>query len=149
MHLFTETVVAVSLADVHPRVTWDEPSRPLTVRVLGSAVDNKVLTLQSHRSGAVGRRWSWICPVCHRRARFLYARDSVSFACRACSRLRYISENWTSASRLMNHFASERERLEQQHRRGPKLQRYWATVAREQRAVRTFLEQLDRARRRA
>ena len=148
-HLFTDVVAAVSVADVQPRLTSTDPSHPLAVRVLGSGMHAAELTVQPHPSSVGGRVWWWTCPACERRARCLYARDMALFACRRCSGLRYISETWSSASRLMAHYGRERERWEQQPRRGPKPQRYWSVVAREQRAVREFLGQLGRARRRA
>ena len=143
---FTEVVAAVSVADIHPRIPLDEPLDRLTVHLDGCVMDEVGLTVVPCPSPVGHRVWYWLCPTCHRRARVLYAREPAAFACRTCSGLRYISDTWTSASRLMAHYGRERERWEQYQRRGPKPQHYWSVVAREQRAVRAFLSQLDRAR---
>lgn len=59
------------------------------------------LELVCVRSGFGGSRVFWLCPVCGRRARFLYFRGR-GFQCRECARLNYRSQQRTRNS--VNHY---------------------------------------------
>lgn len=75
-----------------------------------------------------GYRWWIACPVCRKYVVTLYhAKDRV--ACRKCHGLRYISQTFSNAPKLMHHYARLRESLES--RPGPKPNRYWKYLAKE------------------
>lgn len=70
------------------------------------------LELARVRSGFGGSRAFWLCPICGRRARFLYFKDR-RFVCRECAKLNYQSQQRTRDS--INHYRDglklARERL--------------------------------------
>lgn len=70
------------------------------------------LELSRVRSGFGGSRAFWLCPICGRRARFLYFKDP-GFVCRECAKLNYQSQQRTRDS--INHYRDglklARERL--------------------------------------
>lgn len=59
------------------------------------------LDLARVRSGYGGNRAFWLCPICGRRARFLYFKGQ-GFVCRECARLNYQSQQRTRGS--LNHY---------------------------------------------
>lgn len=59
------------------------------------------LELARVRSGFGGSRAFWLCPICGRRARFLYFKDQ-GFVCRECAKLNYRSQQRTRDS--VNHY---------------------------------------------
>lgn len=59
------------------------------------------LELARVRSGYGGSRAFWLCPICGRRARFLYFKRQ-GFVCRECARLNYRSQQRTRSS--LNHY---------------------------------------------
>lgn len=59
------------------------------------------LELARVRSGFGGSRVFWLCPICDRRARFLYFKDR-RFVCRGCAALNYRSQQRTRDS--INHY---------------------------------------------
>lgn len=59
------------------------------------------LELARVRSAFGGSRAFWLCPICGRRARFLYRKDR-RFVCRECAKLNYQSQQRTKDS--INHF---------------------------------------------
>lgn len=70
------------------------------------------LELARVRSGFGGSRAFWLCPICGKRARFLYFKDR-RFVCRECAKLNYRSQQRTRDS--INHYRDglklARERL--------------------------------------
>lgn len=61
----------------------------------------RTLELARVRSGFGGSRVFWLCPVCGRRARFLYFKGQC-FVCRECANLNYRSQQRTRDS--LNHY---------------------------------------------
>ena len=59
------------------------------------------LELARVRSGYGGNRAFWLCPICDRRARFLYFKRP-GFVCRECAQLNYRSQQRTRSS--LNHY---------------------------------------------
>lgn len=60
-----------------------------------------ILELSRVWSGFGGSRAFWLCPICGRRARFLYFKD-LGFVCRECAKLNYRSQQRTRDS--INHY---------------------------------------------
>jgi hypothetical protein len=140
-HIFTEPCVSVAIVDVRPQIGPDEPWCRLGVAVQG--VSEGIMLSLVPRPSAIGNRQGlWHCPVCEE-VRHLYTRGH-GVGCRACLALRYASQNMSAPACRMAHFARRREQLEAQRQPGPRRVDYWRVVA-EQRAVRQFLQRLERA----
>jgi hypothetical protein len=149
--LFTRRVQFIRVTDLIRKITGhmstpeDILSTAISITFSDSSEGSIRLNFKREACRFGGYRWWAACPICNKFVASLYwAKDRV--ACRKCQGLKYMSQVCSNAPKLMHHYARLRERFESKP--GPKPDRYWRYLAKEDQYVDQVMEKLSKRRKR-